>query len=57
MRGRKGNGIETGVRVARTNGGADETVVWVAEGVPTPVRILQREDGEDAVDLRLMEYR
>ena len=45
------------LRVARTNGGADETVVWVAEGVPTPVRILQREDGEDAIDLRLMEYR
>ncbi len=45
------------LRVARTNGGGDETVVWVAEGVPTPVRILQREDGEDAVDLRLMEYR
>lgn len=45
------------LRVARTNGGSDETVVWVAEGVPTPVRILQREDGEDAVDLRLMEYR
>lgn len=45
------------LRVARTNGGGDETVVWVAEGVPTPVRILQREDGEDAIDLRLMEYR
>lgn len=45
------------LRVARTNGGDDETVVWVAEGVPTPVRILQREDGEDAIDLRLMEYR
>ena len=45
------------LRVARTNAGNDETVVWVAEGVPTPVRILQREDGEDAVDLRLIEYK
>lgn len=45
------------LRVDRTNGGNDETVVWIAEGVPTPVRILQREDGEDAVDLRLIEYR
>ncbi len=45
------------LRVTRTNGGNDETVVWIAEGVPTPVRILQREDGEDAVDLRLIEYR
>jgi hypothetical protein len=47
----------TVLRVARSNGGNDDTVVWVAEGVPTPVRILQREDGEDAVDLRLIEYR
>jgi Protein of unknown function (DUF3108) len=45
------------LRVARSNGGNDDTVVWVAEGVPTPVRILQREDGEDAVDLRLIEYK
>ncbi len=44
------------LRVARTNGGNDDTVVWVANGVPTPVRILQRENGEDAVDLRLIEY-
>ncbi|HLT45390.1 MAG TPA: DUF3108 domain-containing protein [Luteimonas sp.] len=45
------------LRVERTNGGNDETILWVADGVPTPVRILQREDGEDAVDLRLIEYR
>lgn len=45
------------LRVARTNADGDETVVWVADGVPTPVRILQREDGTDAIDLRLMEYR
>ena len=44
------------LRVARSSGGNDDTIVWVAEGVPTPVRILQREDGEDAVDLRLIEY-
>ena len=45
------------LRVARTNGGNDDTVVWVAQGVPSPVRILQRENGEDAVDLRLIEYK
>jgi Protein of unknown function (DUF3108) len=45
------------LRVARSNGGNDDTIVWVAEGVPTPVRILQREDGQDAVDLRLIEYK
>ena len=44
------------LRVERTNGGNDETIFWVASGVPTPVRILQREDGEDAIDLRLIEY-
>jgi Protein of unknown function (DUF3108) len=44
------------LRVARINGGNDETVVWVVAGVPTPIRILQREDGEDAVDLRLVAY-
>lgn len=44
------------MRVERTNGGNDETIFWIADGVPTPVRILQREDGEDAVDLRLIEY-
>jgi hypothetical protein len=44
------------LRVYRTNGGNDETILWVANGVPTPVRILQREDGEDRIDLRLIEY-
>ncbi len=44
------------LRVSRTNGGNDEMIIWVADGVPTPVRILQREDGEDAIDLRLVEY-
>lgn len=44
------------LRVSRTNGGNDEMIIWVADGVPTPVRILQREDGEDAVDLRLVDY-
>ncbi len=45
------------LRVARSNGGNDETVIWVASGVPTPIRILQREDGSDATDLRLIQYR
>lgn len=44
------------LRVYRTNGGNDETILWIANGVPTPVRILQREDGEDTIDLRLIEY-
>ena len=44
------------MRVHRTNGGNVETIFWVASGVPTPIRILQREDGQDSVDLRLVEY-
>jgi hypothetical protein len=44
------------MRVSRVHAGGDETVLWVVEGVPTPIRILQREGGEDAFDLRLVEY-
>lgn len=36
--------------------GSERTVLWVAAGVPTPIRILQREDGQDGTDLRLIEY-
>ena len=45
------------MRVARVNAGTEETVIWVADGVPTPIRMLQRENGEDTFDLRLVEYR
>lgn len=44
------------LRIQRTNGGSREQIFWVANGVPTPVRILQRDDGEDAIDLRLIDY-
>ncbi|MFC5569700.1 DUF3108 domain-containing protein [Lysobacter yangpyeongensis] len=47
----------TAMRVARAQGGNEETVIWVVDGVPTPVRILQREDGKDKYDLRLVEYK
>jgi len=43
------------MKVERVEGN-DRTEVWVASGVPTPVRILQVEDGEDNTDLRLVEY-
>ena len=45
------------MRVARAQGGNEETVIWVVDGVPTPVRILQRENGQDKYDLRLVEYK
>ena len=45
------------MRVERNEDGGDQTILWVARGVPTPIRILQREDGHDATDLRLIEYK
>src|SRR5690606_25479387 len=45
------------LRVERSDDNGDQTLMWVADGVPTPIRILQREDGEDEIDLRLIEYR
>lgn len=45
------------LRVERSDDDGDQTLLWVADGVPTPIRILQREDGEDEIDLRLIEYR
>ncbi|WP_460758718.1 DUF3108 domain-containing protein [Lysobacter fragariae] len=45
------------MRVTRAQSGNEETVIWVADGVPTPIRMLQRENGEDTYDLRLVEYK
>jgi hypothetical protein len=45
------------MRANRIQDGGDDTVIWVAAGVPTPIRILQREDGADSTDLRLTEYK
>ena len=45
------------MRVNRIEDGGDQTILWVARGVPTPIRILQREDGARRTDLRLIEYK
>ena len=45
------------MRANRIQDGGDDTILWVASGVPTPIRILQREDGADATALRLVEYK
>lgn len=45
------------MRVTRVQSGNEETVIWVVDGVPTPIRMLQREDGVDTYDLRLVEYK
>ena len=45
------------MRVTRASNGNEETVIWVVAGVPTPIRILQRENGNDTYDLRLVDYK
>ena len=37
--------------------GSKQTVVWIAPGVPTPVRIVQREDGSEVFRLQLTSWR
>ena len=44
------------LRVDRGNPGSEQTSVWVASGVPTPLRILQSENGETGLDLVLIGY-
>jgi hypothetical protein len=45
------------MRVTRVESSNEETVIWVVAGVPTPIRMLQRENGVDTYDLRLVEYK
>jgi hypothetical protein len=45
-----------GDQAGSANPDNEETVIWVVSGVPTPIRMLQRENGEDTYDLRLVEY-
>lgn len=44
------------LRVDRSNAGSEQTSVWVAPGVPTPLRMLQSESGETGLDLVLVGY-
>ena len=37
--------------------GSKQTAVWIAPGVPTPVRIVQREDGSEVFRLQLTSWR
>lgn len=45
------------MRVTRVQSGNEETTIWVVDGVPTPIRMLQRENGADTYDLRLVDYK
>jgi len=44
------------MRVTRVRSGTEETILWVSYGVPTPIRMVQRKNGEDVTDLRLVQY-
>jgi hypothetical protein len=43
-------------KVVRTAGNK-ETIAWVVAGMPVPARILQREDGQDSIDLQIKAWR
>ena len=49
---RVGGAEHKATKVTRRTGDKEQ-IVWVVEGLPVPARILQREDGEDSMDLRL----
>lgn len=42
-------------KVSRTSG-SKEIVVWVVPGMPVPARILQRQDGQDSIDLQVKSW-
>ena len=43
------------IKLVRADGDK-QTIAWVVQGIPVPVRILQREKGKDALDLRLQRW-
>lgn len=45
------------LRVDRVRAGADTTTLWVVEAVPMPIRIFQRDDEGETLELRLIDYR
>lgn len=44
------------LRVQRVQNDGDSTVIWVANGVPTPIRLLQQDADGTQTDLQLIEY-
>ena len=43
-------------KIVRTDNGK-QTIAWVVEGIPVPVRLLTRKDGKDDIDLRIRAVR
>lgn len=51
-----GGKAQQATKVVSSNGDK-QTIAWVVEGMPVPARILQRENGEDSIDLRVRAIR
>jgi hypothetical protein len=51
-----GGKAQQATKVSSKNGDK-ETIAWVVPGMPVPARILQRENGNDAIDLRVQAVR
>lgn len=47
---------QSATKVIRTDGDK-QTIVWIVPDMPVPARILQRENGQDAIDLQLKSWR
>lgn len=45
------------LRIERTNGSNDETMIWVTPEVPLPVRIYMKDNDADTLDLLLVDYK
>lgn len=51
-----GGKSQQATKVVSSNGDK-QTIAWVVEGLPVPARILQRENGQDSIDLRVRSVR
>lgn len=51
-----GGKAQDATKVVRTDGDK-QTIVWVVANAPVPARILQRENGQDTIDLTLKSWR
>lgn len=47
------NGAQKQATKVTSTDGEKQTIVWVVDGLPVPARILQRDKGQDAIDLHV----
>lgn len=51
-----GGKSQEATKVSRTDGNK-QMIVWIVPNMPVPARILQREDGQDSIDLTIKSWR